>query len=104
VTVAALSRLPKPLIATYEWQCRAACARANPHLFFHPEGERGPGREKRDRAAVAVCAVCAVVQDCRTHGLSAREPYGVWGGLTENDREEIYRREPRTSVNTAAAG
>jgi WhiB family redox-sensing transcriptional regulator len=95
--MAQLTRLPKPLIDTYAWQWRAACAESNPHLFFHPEGERGPARQQRDRAAVAVCAVCPVVQACRAHGLSAREPYGVWGGLTEVDRDEIYRRARRTA-------
>jgi WhiB family redox-sensing transcriptional regulator len=103
VTMAQLSRLPKPLMSTYEWQRRAACADTNPHVFFHPEGERGPARQQRDAAAVARCAGCVVVEDCRTHGLSAREPYGVWGGLTEGDREEIYRREGRSSWRSAAA-
>ena len=93
--MAELSRLPRPVIAAYAWQWRAMCAEGNPHVFFHPEGERGPARRQRDRAAVAVCAGCPVVEECRRHGLSAREPYGVWGGLTESDREEIYRRERR---------
>jgi WhiB family redox-sensing transcriptional regulator len=102
VSVAQLARLPKPLFATYEGQRRAACAEGNPHMFFHPEGERGPAREQRERAAVALCAVCPVVEACRAHGLSAREPYGVWGGLTESDREAIYRRERRTNAKAAA--
>ena len=46
-----------------------------------------------DAAAVAVCAGCPVLQQCRNHGLSVREPYGVWGGLTEDDREAIYLAE-----------
>src|SRR5512140_3458333 len=63
VSMAQLSRLPKPLISSYEWQWHATCAERNPHMFFHPEGERGPAREQRDRAAVAVCVVCPVVED-----------------------------------------
>jgi WhiB family redox-sensing transcriptional regulator len=104
VTVAQLSRLPKPLFASYEWQWHAACAQANPHMFFHPEDERGPARQRRDRDAVAVCAVCPVRDACRAHGLSVREPYGVWGGLTESDREQIYQQEGRTSFRAISAG
>ncbi len=36
---------------------------------------------------------CPVIQQCRSHALSVREPYGVWGGLTEDERESFYARE-----------
>lgn len=28
--------------------------------------------------------------------LAAREPYGVWGGLSESERDEIIRGRDRT--------
>ena len=61
----------------------------SPELFFHPEGERGPSRARRDQAAKAVCATCPVLAQCAAHALAAREPYGVWGGLSEQDREVL---------------
>jgi WhiB family redox-sensing transcriptional regulator len=91
--MAELSRLPGPSADAYEWQFQGACLQADPSLFFHPDGERGPARARRDAAAVAVCAGCPVLQACRNHGLSVREPYGVWGGLTEDDREALYKAE-----------
>lgn len=64
--------------------------------FFHPEGERGRSRQRRDDSAKAVCATCPVLARCREHALSTQEPYGVWGGMTEEERrEEIERRERR---------
>jgi WhiB family redox-sensing transcriptional regulator len=95
LTVAELSRLPVAVTEVWEWQLEGACREADPRLFFHPEGERGPARRKRDEAAVKVCAGCPVIQECRNHGLTVREPYGVWGGLTEEDREEVYAQERR---------
>jgi WhiB family redox-sensing transcriptional regulator len=74
----------------WEWQLSGSCRDADPMLFFHPESERGPARRKRDDAAKAVCGGCPVLEDCRRHALSAREPYGVWGGLSEEDRETIF--------------
>ena len=87
--MAQLSRLPVAVGEVWEWQYQAACREADARLFFHPESERGPARDKRDAAALAVCARCPVIDACRAHGLSVREPYGVWGGLTEADRESL---------------
>ena len=98
------SRLPPPVYDAYEWQWRGACVDADPHLFFHSEGERGPARLRRDTAAQAVCARCPVVEACRQHGLAVREPYGVWGGLTEGDRERAYRRSKDPAAEVASAG
>jgi WhiB family redox-sensing transcriptional regulator len=30
--------------------------------------------------------------ECADYAVRAREPYGVWGGLSEEDREHIYSR------------
>jgi WhiB family redox-sensing transcriptional regulator len=88
--MAELSRLPGPIDDVWSWQQAGACRQADPRLFFHPEGERGPARRNRDAAAVAVCAGCPVIAQCRAHGLNVREPNGVWGGLTEEARQVIY--------------
>ena len=94
VTTGQLARLPMPLFSSYEWQFYGVCADADPTIFFHPEGERGPARRQREVDALAVCATCPVVPTCRAHALAVREPYGVWGGLSENDREQISPRPP----------
>jgi len=88
--MADLSRLPGPLADLWDWQLVGACRGQDADLFFHPEGERGPARSNRETAAKAVCATCPVQQQCAAHALSVREPYGVWGGLSEDDREAIY--------------
>ena len=93
--MAELSRLPVAVTEVWEWQLDGDCREADPRLFFHPEGERGPARRKRADAAIKICAGCPVLEECREHALSVREPYGVWGGLTEEAREEIYAEERR---------
>lgn len=90
--MADISRLPGPIADVWDWQYEGACRTGDSTVFFHPEGERGPAREARDRAAQAVCATCPVLKQCADHALGVREPYGVWGGLTEEEREEIYLR------------
>ncbi|GAA1248619.1 WhiB family transcriptional regulator [Oryzihumus leptocrescens] len=88
--LAEISRLPGPVADLWDWQLEGSCRRENPDVFFHPEGERGPARRNRDSAAKAVCLGCPVLTQCRAHALKVREPYGVWGGMTEDEREAIY--------------
>ena len=78
-----------PVDATWEWQEVGACRGADQDLFFHPQNERGLARLRRDRAAKAVCARCEVRVECADYAIRAREPYGVWGGRSEDERAEL---------------
>lgn len=89
--MAAISRLPMPIQETYEWQYLGACREVDPETFFSPDAERGPRRRAREAAAKALCGVCPVVQECLNHALTVREPYGVWGGLNINERDQLLR-------------
>lgn len=41
--------------------------------------------------AQSACAVCPVRQICLAYALEAREPVGVWGGLTATVRKRLGR-------------
>jgi WhiB family redox-sensing transcriptional regulator len=34
---------------------------------------------------------CRVITQCRTHALKVGEPYGIWGGLSESERELLLK-------------
>lgn len=105
--MADVRRLPGQLTNSWDWQVLGACRGADPAVFFHPTYERGGARTARDAAAKTLCAHCPVVSQCRTHALTVREPYGVWGGLSPEDRREILHPTPLasvTSVPTAVSG
>lgn len=70
---------------------RAACRDLDSAVFFHPDYERGPARQRRDQLAKQVCARCPVIDSCRRHALEVHEPYGVWGGLTVDERAAMLR-------------
>jgi WhiB family redox-sensing transcriptional regulator len=89
--MASIARLPMPLQELWEWQYDAACQGAPTETFFSPDAERGPRRRAREAAAKALCAVCPVSQECLDHALAVREPYGVWGGLNINERENVLQ-------------
>ncbi|MDU0315557.1 WhiB family transcriptional regulator [Phycicoccus sp. M110.8] len=88
-----IKRLPKPLMDNYDWQLEGACRSSSPDQFFFGEAERGKRRMAREAAAKALCATCPVVQACLAHALKVREPYGVWGGTTPEEREVMVRRQ-----------
>jgi WhiB family redox-sensing transcriptional regulator len=74
------------------WFTRAACRTADRRLFFEPEGESPKRRDKRIRAAKAVCAGCPVRRECLSFALSIPERYGIWGGFTSRERAVLKRR------------
>ena len=47
---------------------------------------------------------CPVRAECAAHALAVREPYGVWGGLTEDEREELMGRARNRLVSASAIG
>jgi WhiB family redox-sensing transcriptional regulator len=50
--------------------------------------------------AKQMCRQCPVITQCRIHALRVGEPYGIWGGLSETDRELLLKGElrPRRSA------
>ncbi len=103
--MADIRRLPVPVTEVWEWQLQGSCRGLDSALFFHPEGERGPARANREAKAKQICAACPVLEQCRQHALAVHEPYGVWGGLSESERDEMIRgqtrrmRVPRVAVS-----
>lgn len=87
--MANLSRLPKAVIESYEWQYDGACTDVSVEEFFLPENARGQLKVQRESKAKAICATCPVVQRCLQHALDAKEPYGIWGGTSPEERAAI---------------
>ena len=103
------SPLPPPHRASpgpQSWQQDAACRGADLSVFFSPDAERGNARARREARARKICEGCPVLTSCRAHVLTAGEPYGVWGGLTELDRRRADRRRdtPRHTYGRGRPG
>lgn len=88
-------RLPGPNADMWNWQMRGSCRGMDSAFFFHPDGERGPARARREARAKAICRTCPVLTMCRQHALAVHEPYGIWGGLSESEREAILKAGKR---------
>jgi WhiB family redox-sensing transcriptional regulator len=93
---------PRPLIEEWEWQYQAACKGMATDIFFYSDRERGPKRARREKIAKAICATCPVINQCREQALRLAEPYGIWGGLTQEERFDILNRKINQSSDLIA--
>jgi WhiB family redox-sensing transcriptional regulator len=92
------SQLPGPNADIWDWQMHGMCRGADSSIFFHPDGERGRARTRREMRAKEMCGRCPVITQCRSHALAVAEPYGVWGGLSESERDLLIKRGIRRTA------
>lgn len=68
------------------WEPSAICKQIGNRLFY-PERIEGTVQQESPVEAIAACALCPVMAECRAYALVTREPKGVWGGMTDRARE-----------------
>jgi WhiB family transcriptional regulator, redox-sensing transcriptional regulator len=76
------------------WHGRGLCVGEDPDVFFPSHSD--PGTQARQ-----ICAACAVRDDCLRYAIDADE-IGVWGGLDQDERRSLRRRQRRKEA--AACG
>ncbi|MFF7994193.1 WhiB family transcriptional regulator [Kitasatospora xanthocidica] len=83
----------------------AACADSSTDLFFPDPEKMGPETaEWAERRAKMMCAGCPVRLLCLADALERREPYGIFGGLNERERNAVLRRAARERARVNAGG
>ncbi len=76
------------------WHTEAACRGPYQAIFFPPaSSERRRDKRAREARAKEICLQCPVIKQCREYSFEIREQHGIWGGLTENERREIFKLE-----------
>lgn len=82
-----------------DWRYRAACIKTDPELFF-PKGNTGPALWQIEEAK-QVCRGCEVRDQCLTWALETGQDHGVWGGMSEDERRALKRRNTRRNIGRA---
>jgi WhiB family redox-sensing transcriptional regulator len=82
-----------------DWRHLAVWGEEDPELFF-PVGTAGPALLQIAEAK-AVCRRCPVVTECLTWALECGQDAGVWGGMSEDERRALKRRNARTRTRPA---
>lgn len=84
-----------------DWRDSAACAGEDPALFF-PNGDSGLNLLAIEQGK-AVCRSCPVLAACGQWAADNRVEYGIFGGLTEQERASIRRSTVRRRLNPEQA-
>ena len=84
-----------------DWRHRALCRDEDPELFF-PIGTTGPALGQMEQAKT-VCRRCPVTESCLDWALRSGQDSGVWGGLSEDERRALKRRQARTRVHCSSS-
>jgi WhiB family redox-sensing transcriptional regulator len=56
-------------------------------MFF----SQGVLTSEEEGAAKATCGTCSVIDECLAYAIAHAVRYGVWGGLTSEERRPIRR-------------
>lgn len=97
----ALNALDNGEVALPSWRRDAACRDFPTDLFF-PIGH-GPRAEAQANQAKSICDQCPVRAECLDYSLLINAQFGVFGGLTEDERRRV-RRSLGRQVRLSPAG
>jgi WhiB family redox-sensing transcriptional regulator len=76
-------------LLAWDWQLEAACAGLDTSIFYQADNERGASVRRREARAKAICATCPVIDICLRTALRNNEPFGVWGGMSPDERARL---------------
>lgn len=75
------------------WTQSAECAKPGQPLMFPHEGDTVGVEQAKD-----VCNRCPVRQQCLDEALGRRESFGIWGGMTTDERRALLRQTARKAA------
>ena len=80
------------------WVDDALCAQTDPEIFF-------PAKGTATKAAVRICGTCLVRPQCLTEALAGEPSWGLWGGMTpqQRARKRVGRPAPKHPLDASAA-
>jgi WhiB family redox-sensing transcriptional regulator len=72
------------------------CSETDPDIFFPEKGEH-----TSSHAAKRVCASCPLVVPCLTGALERNEEFGIWGGSSYKNRQNIRKGRITIEIHLA---
>lgn len=80
----------------YDWRKDGLCAQTDPEAFF-PEigGSSVPAKR--------ICNTCEVSEQCLAYALMNDEKFGIWGGLSPQERRRLLKKMAKQAEKQQAA-
>ena len=83
---------PESIGLDENWETKGSCRNSeyHPDLWFP-----SPNETFTIQLALKICSTCPVIMECRATSLARGERNGVWGGLTEEQRQRVLKDQRR---------
>jgi WhiB family redox-sensing transcriptional regulator len=69
-----------------------ACQTTDPEIWYGTEDEP---KSFRFRQAKQLCSFFPAIKECATNAIVADEPFGVWGGLSPEERKNLKNKHKK---------
>jgi WhiB family redox-sensing transcriptional regulator len=77
-----------------DWRALGECLQLDPEAFFPDPGASSA-------AALSACARCVVRDRCLEWALENDIRFGIWGGLTEDERRALRKADSASPVSAS---
>lgn len=76
------------------WWDKGACKGVDQAVFFPPDGGSA---DDLYAAGKELCARCFVRDECLDDALSRKDQWGLWGGMTPDERKRLLRAQQKVA-------
>lgn len=80
-----------------DWMDRKACGPDDRDLFFSENKTKRVEVRFAELEAKAICARCDVQAECLNYAIEG-DMYGIWGGMTRDERDKAKKRRRTARV------
>jgi WhiB family redox-sensing transcriptional regulator len=87
-------------IGSIDWREQASCSDLPKAVFFEYNSVSIPFSKRKHFKGIAVrtCAKCPVRSDCYEFAVKNDEQFGIWAGLTPDERKPIAKAFKKTGI------
>jgi WhiB family redox-sensing transcriptional regulator len=64
------------------WKLQGSCSKSQFHDLWYSSGK------EEIKLAKQMCYQCPVIKECLIYAFENNEDYGIWGGMTEQERRK----------------
>lgn len=98
-----LTNLSYPVLAHVmdtDWRDHAACAKLPKAVFFDYTMPHVPLTQRKEYKSLAIttCQSCPVIDKCYEFAICNNESFGIWAGMTPDERKPIAVRFRATGI------
>lgn len=87
-------------VMSVEWREKSACGSLPKEVFFNYNSMEISSEQRKayKQTALSACASCPVRAECHEFAVCNNEPFGIWAGLTPDQRKPFVKKFKTTGI------